>query len=83
VEFFIRRPLSDTCVRGAGKRNRDIAAVVGIFAFYFLRMKVQSSVKARCSLCRTVRRQGVVHIICVNPRHKARQGRKQRKHAAG
>ncbi|HKB81169.1 MAG TPA: 50S ribosomal protein L36 [Nitrospirales bacterium] len=37
-------------------------------------MKVRSSVKRICSKCKIVRRQGVVRIICVNPKHKQRQG---------
>jgi large subunit ribosomal protein L36 len=37
-------------------------------------MKVQASVKKRCERCRVVRREGVVRIICPNPRHKQRQG---------
>ncbi|MCK5589546.1 MAG: 50S ribosomal protein L36 [Dehalococcoidales bacterium] len=37
-------------------------------------MKVSSSVKPRCSKCKIVRRKGVVRVICVNPRHKQRQG---------
>ena len=38
-------------------------------------MKVQSSVKPRCSHCKVVRRKGIVRVICkVNPRHKQRQG---------
>ncbi|MFH1006787.1 MAG: 50S ribosomal protein L36 [Candidatus Latescibacterota bacterium] len=37
-------------------------------------MKVQSSVKKRCSDCRIVRRKGVVRVICRIPRHKQRQG---------
>lgn len=38
-------------------------------------MKVRTSVKAMCSECRVVRRNGVVRIICVkDPRHKQRQG---------
>ncbi len=37
-------------------------------------MKVRSSVKARCAKCKVVRRRGVVHIICSNPKHKQRQG---------
>ncbi|KKW41623.1 MAG: 50S ribosomal protein L36 [Candidatus Magasanikbacteria bacterium GW2011_GWA2_56_11] len=45
-------------------------------------MKVTASVKKRCLKCKVVRRQGVVHIICANPRHKQRQGTKQRKKAA-
>ena len=45
-------------------------------------MKVQASVKARCAKCSAVRRRGVVYIICENPRHKQRQGTKQRVKAA-
>lgn len=45
-------------------------------------MKVSASVKSRCAKCKSVRRRGVVYIICENPRHKARQGTKQRKSAA-
>ncbi len=45
-------------------------------------MKVQSSVKKRCKKCQTVRRSGVVHVICENPRHKQRQGTKIRKKSA-
>ncbi|MBI1886144.1 MAG: 50S ribosomal protein L36 [Chloroflexi bacterium] len=37
-------------------------------------MKVQASVKKRCEKCKIVRRKGVVYVICVNPRHKQRQG---------
>ncbi len=37
-------------------------------------MKVQASVRKRCEKCKVVRRQGVVRIICSNPRHKQRQG---------
>ncbi len=37
-------------------------------------MKVRASVKARCDKCRVVKRKGVVRIICINPRHKQRQG---------
>lgn len=37
-------------------------------------MKVKASVKPRCEKCKVVRRQGVVRIICVNKRHKQRQG---------
>ncbi|PIR04095.1 MAG: 50S ribosomal protein L36 [Candidatus Magasanikbacteria bacterium CG11_big_fil_rev_8_21_14_0_20_39_34] len=44
-------------------------------------MKVQASVKTRCKKCKVVRRQGVLYVICENPRHKQRQGNKQRKKA--
>jgi large subunit ribosomal protein L36 len=37
-------------------------------------MKVRASVKRICKNCKVVRRQGVVRVLCVNPRHKQRQG---------
>lgn len=37
-------------------------------------MKVSASVKKRCANCRIVRRHGKVLVICVNLRHKQRQG---------
>jgi len=37
-------------------------------------MKVRSSVKIICSKCKIVRRQGVIRILCVVPKHKQRQG---------
>ncbi len=37
-------------------------------------MKVRASVKKICKNCKVVRRQGVVRILCTNPRHKQRQG---------
>ncbi|MDF7801366.1 50S ribosomal protein L36 [Pontiella desulfatans] len=37
-------------------------------------MKVRASVKRMCEQCKVIRRQGVVRIICTNPRHKQRQG---------
>ena len=37
-------------------------------------MKVRSSVRRMCERCRVVKRQGIVRIICTNPRHKQRQG---------
>jgi large subunit ribosomal protein L36 len=37
-------------------------------------MKVKASVKPRCEKCKVLRRQGVVRVICTNPRHKQRQG---------
>jgi large subunit ribosomal protein L36 len=54
----------------------DIASEVVIFVFKF--MKVRASVKKRCDKCKTVRRRGVVYVICQNPRHKQKQGTKQR-----
>jgi len=37
-------------------------------------MKVRSSVKRICENCKIVRRRGVVFVICINPKHKQRQG---------
>ncbi|MCI0409790.1 MAG: 50S ribosomal protein L36 [Acidobacteria bacterium] len=37
-------------------------------------MKVRASVKKICSKCKVIRRAGVIRIICVNPKHKQRQG---------
>jgi large subunit ribosomal protein L36 len=37
-------------------------------------MKVRASVKPICEKCKLVRRQGVVRVICANPKHKQRQG---------
>ncbi len=38
------------------------------------RMKVRASVKRICEKCKIVRRKNVVRVICVDPRHKQRQG---------
>jgi large subunit ribosomal protein L36 len=37
-------------------------------------MKVRASVKRMCVKCKIVRRQGVVRVLCSNPKHKQRQG---------
>ena len=37
-------------------------------------MKVRASVKKICRNCKVVKRQGVVRVICVEPKHKQRQG---------
>jgi large subunit ribosomal protein L36 len=37
-------------------------------------MRVQASVKKICRHCKLVRRKGVLRVICVEPRHKQRQG---------
>ncbi|MFP6640144.1 MAG: 50S ribosomal protein L36 [Myxococcota bacterium] len=37
-------------------------------------MKVRSSVRKMCDRCRVIRRRGVIRVICVNPKHKQRQG---------
>ncbi|MBT3419183.1 MAG: 50S ribosomal protein L36 [Candidatus Magasanikbacteria bacterium] len=42
-------------------------------------MKVKAGVSKRCDKCKIVRRRGVVHVICENPRHKQRQGKKKQR----
>ncbi|AAN53337.1 MULTISPECIES: 50S ribosomal protein L36 [Shewanellaceae] len=37
-------------------------------------MKVRASVKKICRNCKIVKRSGVVRVICVEPKHKQRQG---------
>ena len=37
-------------------------------------MKVRASVKKICRNCKIVKRKGVVRVICINPRHKQKQG---------
>ncbi|MCX6796584.1 MAG: 50S ribosomal protein L36 [Candidatus Falkowbacteria bacterium] len=37
-------------------------------------MKVQASIKKRCTKCQIVKRSGRLFVICQNPRHKQRQG---------
>ncbi len=37
-------------------------------------MKVRPSVKKMCSKCRIIRRKGKVRVICINAKHKQRQG---------
>ncbi|MBI2773545.1 MAG: 50S ribosomal protein L36 [Chloroflexi bacterium] len=37
-------------------------------------MKVRASVKKRCDKCKIVRREGVILVICSEPKHKQRQG---------
>jgi large subunit ribosomal protein L36 len=39
-----------------------------------LNMKVRPSVKRMCENCRVIKRYGRIMIICVNPKHKQRQG---------
>ncbi|MBP7875540.1 50S ribosomal protein L36 [Candidatus Woesebacteria bacterium] len=38
-------------------------------------MKVRASVKTICINCKSIRRKGVLRVICsTNPKHKQRQG---------
>jgi large subunit ribosomal protein L36 len=40
-------------------------------------MKVRASVKKMCDKCKVIHRHGVVRVICVNPKHKQRQGKEE------
>jgi large subunit ribosomal protein L36 len=37
-------------------------------------MKVRASVKKICRHCRVIKRRGIVRVICIDSRHKQRQG---------
>jgi large subunit ribosomal protein L36 len=37
-------------------------------------MKVRASVKKICRNCKIIKRKGVIRVICINPRHKQKQG---------
>lgn len=37
-------------------------------------MKVNASVKKLCRNCKIIRRNRIVRVICIDPRHKQRQG---------
>lgn len=37
-------------------------------------MKVRSSVKKKCDKCQVIKRKSRVMIICLQPKHKQRQG---------
>ncbi|MBI4335045.1 MAG: 50S ribosomal protein L36 [Candidatus Omnitrophica bacterium] len=37
-------------------------------------MKVRSSIKKICDKCKIIRRQGIIRVICSDPKHKQRQG---------
>lgn len=45
-----------------------------ILATGLWKMKVRASVKKMCEKCKIIKRKGVVRVICVNPKHKQRQG---------
>ncbi|MEK7066186.1 MAG: 50S ribosomal protein L36 [Patescibacteria group bacterium] len=37
-------------------------------------MKVRSSIKKLCGICKIVRRKGRLYVVCDKPKHKQRQG---------
>ena len=44
-------------------------------------MKVRPSVKKICDKCKIIKRNGTVRVICENPKHKQRQGRREQSEA--
>ena len=38
------------------------------------RHESSASVKRRCANCRVIKRRGVIHVICSDPKHKQKQG---------
>jgi large subunit ribosomal protein L36 len=52
-----------------------IPAVEELFGYCReIEMKVRASVKKMCDKCKVIHREGVVRVICTNPKHKQRQG---------
>ncbi|NOR15655.1 MAG: 50S ribosomal protein L36 [Candidatus Aminicenantes bacterium] len=37
-------------------------------------MKVRASIKKMCRNCRIIKRNGILRVICTNPKHKQKQG---------
>lgn len=37
-------------------------------------MQVKSSIKPRCRNCKIIKRKATVRVLCVNKKHKQRQG---------
>jgi large subunit ribosomal protein L36 len=55
--------LSDSAPPNAWTDNKEDSA-----------MKVRASVKKMCDKCKIIKRKGVVRVLCVNAKHKQRQG---------
>lgn len=60
------------------RNNTEFYTAIKIYSEYYkfkgIIMKVRASVRRICENCKVVKRRGRVYIICVNPRHKQRQG---------
>jgi large subunit ribosomal protein L36 len=54
--------------------NWSMQAAPGTVFFGDKAMKVRASVKKVCRNCKIVRRNGIVRVICKDPRHKQKQG---------
>ncbi len=37
-------------------------------------MKVKASVRRICNNCKIIKRNGILRVICLNPKHKQKQG---------
>ena len=37
-------------------------------------MKVKASIRKICDRCKIIKRRGVLRVVCINPKHKQRQG---------
>nr|UTS57027.1 ribosomal protein L36 [Schizaea tenella] len=37
-------------------------------------MKIRASIRRMCEKCRLIRRRRQIVIVCINPKHKQRQG---------
>ena len=64
---------ADICFKVEGRRKTLFTFCPSIY-FEGDKMKVRPSVKKMCEKCKIIKRKGVVRVICVNPKHKQRQG---------
>jgi large subunit ribosomal protein L36 len=71
-------------LRKGGVKGRILNESMGLFVLktarccYTLReniwMKVRTSVKPICDKCKVIKRNGIIRIVCQNPKHKQKQG---------
>ncbi len=54
--------------------KKDARSVAKVSCVGLTPMKVRASVKKICDKCKIIKREGVVRVICINPKHKQRQG---------
>jgi large subunit ribosomal protein L36 len=60
--------------RAASKEKLSKEKFANLGSLRITNMKVRPSVKKMCDKCKIIHREGVVRVICVNPKHKQRQG---------
>lgn len=58
---------------GASRLYVQAGGVVELFQEE-VQVKVRASVRRICENCKLIRREGVLRVICTNPKHKQRQG---------